>query len=865
MKNMRFARLLCGVLISGLLVSCMGLEESDPSSLGAPEINTFEVKDNGSLVFELSATVDESVAGRIAECGFYYGKDKSMSGAERIECKMIGSTFSADVTLRDYGETFYVCSYISNGSEGNEICSQVRMVSVQELESYVAFGELAVVSYDRETKVASVNVSYETKEGVDVTARGLCYGTSRDIAVSGDHVKASDISSESVIYDISGIEAGKTYYVRPYLYDGEELAYGGAQELHAYAVPVVDVRDVSEITSDGASFFCEVVDDCGKTIKSRGVVYVKGEAEPTMETGKVSVSGATGEYTVSLSGLSPNTFYSVRAYAENEKGVAYSTKKITFTTSIALPIITVSVGDKTSSSVNLTGKITSDGGEVPSEVGFYYSTSKDVDPAASIKVTGALSGSSFSADVTGLTRTTRYYVCAYAVNSIGESVSSVRTFTTKAELPVVETLSVMDITCLGAVCGGNVTDDGGTEITAKGIVWNTSPDPTVSLNTKTDEGIGAEEFISSMTGLAYSTKYYVRAYATNSAGTSYGEAKEFETDKVNISNVNDLSSGGTANCYVVSKSGINRFPAVKGNSSTSVGSVNSVEVLWESFGTSVVPSVGSLIKSAFYSDGYVLFETASSFREGNAVIAAKATNGTILWSWHIWLTDEPGECVYANNAGTMMDRNLGATSAIPGEVEALGLLYQWGRKDPFLGSSSISSDEEAKSTITWPSPVTSSASHGTKSYTVGHPTTFITRNETNYDWYYTGSSSTDNTRWQLEKTIYDPCPAGWQVPDGGSNSVWNKAGFTEQDYDDTDQGILFGVTVSSPATWYPATGYRAGGSGTLVYVGYYGRYWSFASDSFFAYMLSFERDGLVDTNVSATIRSDGLPVRCIRE
>ena len=109
----------------------------------------------------------------------------------------------------------------------------------------------------------------------------------------------------------------------------------------------------------------------------------------------------------------------------------------------------------------------------------------------------------------------------------------------------------------------------------------------------------------------------------------------------------------------------------------------------------------------------------------------------------------------------MMDRNLGATSATPGDVGALGLLYQWGRKDPFLGSSSNSSSATAKSTIKWPSAVSSNSSNGTIEYATAHPTTLIKYNGSNYDWYYTGSSSNDNTRWTTSssnKSIYDPCP-----------------------------------------------------------------------------------------------------------
>ena len=336
----------------------------------------------------------------------------------------------------------------------------------------------------------------------------------------------------------------------------------------------------------------------------------------------------------------------------------------------------------------------------------------------------------------------------------------------------------------------------------------------------------------------------------------------------------NLSEGGTANCYVISTKGYYSFKSVKGNSSTSVGTVSSVEVLWETFGTSTTPSVGDLIKSVSYVNGTITFQTADAFKEGNAVIAAKDVSGTILWSWHIWLTDEPQGQVYYNNAGTMMDRNLGATSATPGDVGALGLLYQWGRKDPFLGSSSISDDVKAKSTITWPSAVSSDSSNGTIEYATSHPTTFITSNLDNYDWYYTGDSSTDNTRWttsESTKSIYDPCPAGWRVPDGDSNGVWSKAkgssSYFSHSYDNTNEGMNFSGTVGGASTiWYPASGYRSA-SGALNNVGYYGYYWSTSpgsSYSYSAYSLNIGYDGDVLPSYNSN-RSCGCSVRCIKE
>ena len=341
--------------------------------------------------------------------------------------------------------------------------------------------------------------------------------------------------------------------------------------------------------------------------------------------------------------------------------------------------------------------------------------------------------------------------------------------------------------------------------------------------------------------------------------------------QIDVTTAKDLSALGTANSYIVSNKGTYSISAVKGNSGVSVGAITSVEVLWESYGTDEKPLKGSLVSCAKYENGKVYFKTSDTYREGNAVIAAKDASGEILWSWHIWLTDQPEEQEYYNNAGTMMDRNLGATSATPGDVGALGLLYQWGRKDPFLGSSSISSGTEAKSTITWPSVVSSNTTNGTIEYATSHPTTFITYNSSNYDWYYTGSSSTDNTRWQSEKTIYDPCPVGWRVPDGGSNGVWSTALGSSSDfandslYDSTNEGINFSGRFGSASTiWYPASGCRYYDDRSLYSVGSYGSYWSASPNGSGACLLDFGNGGYVYPSYD-NARAYGYSVRCLQE
>ena len=291
-----------------------------------------------------------------------------------------------------------------------------------------------------------------------------------------------------------------------------------------------------------------------------------------------------------------------------------------------------------------------------------------------------------------------------------------------------------------------------------------------------------------------------------------GDGNEGE-DEEDINTYADLSVAGTANCYLIQQAGDYKFKAVIGNTEATVGNVKTVEVLWESFGTDEMPNIGDLIASVSYKNGYIRFSTPDTFRDGNALIAAKNSKGTILWSWHIWCAEEGWqEQVYYNNAGTMMDRNLGATSATPGEVGALGLMYQHGRKDPFMGASSISSGELAVSTGTW-------------NITRGFSITEAQRNPMTF--YTYRAADTINPGWIFSmKTVHDPCPVGWRVPDGGENSVWAKAlgtsGEVSVSGDSINHGINFsGLFGDAESIWYPASGSRRWDSGAFRYSNYY--------------------------------------------
>lgn len=335
-----------------------------------------------------------------------------------------------------------------------------------------------------------------------------------------------------------------------------------------------------------------------------------------------------------------------------------------------------------------------------------------------------------------------------------------------------------------------------------------------------------------------------------------------EDDGIDLSTYTDLSAEGTANCYLVKAAGNYKFKAVQGNSDWSVGNVKKTEVLWETFGTDVMPNVGDLVTAVGYKNGYVYFSTPELFGNGNASIAVRNSKDVILWSWHIWCSEEGwNDHVYANNAGTMMDRNLGATSATPGDIGAFGLLYQWGRKDPFMGACAISGTTLAASTGSW----TTIRSSQTVDYAEENPMTFIC-----YPDWCTGMVAHDSDytkRWmESKKTMYDPCPVGYRVPDGGENGFWATAN-VKYTGDDTNRGIYWTLADGETTAWYPAVGWRGYDSGSLNSVGYVGYCWSASPNPIYGdyadilYFHYLDNVGPADSYN----RGCGYSVRCVLE
>jgi uncharacterized protein (TIGR02145 family) len=292
-------------------------------------------------------------------------------------------------------------------------------------------------------------------------------------------------------------------------------------------LPVVNTASVSSIGETSAASGGNITDDGGTSVTERGICW-STSAGPTLADSNTSDGTGIGVFSSSITGLSSNITYYVRAFATNPVGTSYG-NELSFTTAVTLltpTVTTIAISDIASTSATVGGEVTSDGGDAVSDRGIYYSLSADAETTGTKLTIGSGTGV-FSTSLTGLTEETTYYIKSYATNSVGTSYGAEETFTTLT-LPTLTTAAIRNITDVSASSGGDIADDGGATVTARGVCWSLTINPTTS-DSKTVNGTGAGIFTSSLTGLTSGTTYHVRAYATNSIGTSYGNEFIFGT------------------------------------------------------------------------------------------------------------------------------------------------------------------------------------------------------------------------------------------------------------------------------------------------------------------------------------------------
>ncbi len=304
--------------------------------------------------------------------------------------------------------------------------------------------------------------------------------------------------------------------------------------------PVVFTSSIYDITNNSSTCYIKILNETGTDnqppeIKEYGVCYAEVENVENCiySVSRYEYSSYDSVEYFTLTSLNNNTTYYVKGFVRTDFAVAYG-NEVSFKTQGAdsgLPIITTNIiTNITNNSAKSGGNVIDEGATNVTMKGVCWSTSPN--PTNNNVYYRTIDGSGageFVSEITGLNPNTTYYVRAYATNSYGTAYGSENSFTTSPQsTPIVSTSFVTDITTNSATIGVNVTNEGGSLVTSRGVCYSTQANPTIeSYYTSNGSGIGA--FIANITGLTPNIMYYVRAYATNSNGTAYGNQISFTT------------------------------------------------------------------------------------------------------------------------------------------------------------------------------------------------------------------------------------------------------------------------------------------------------------------------------------------------
>ena len=502
-----------------------------PKGTSLPKVATKSVTD--ILRAEGKATVlgeiQELGDPAYSERGFVYGttNDLSIANGTKVEVKNDGnSEYSAVLSDLALGHVYYIRAYAINTvgvAYGEELSADFTPI-----KPAVTTNDVTAITDDGK---ATFNATITNVGDPVYSERGFVYGKSTNPLIgSAEQLPVAGTGDGAYYKNVEGLDANIPYYVRAYLIYSQGTIYGEEKtfSVQKTSAPTVVTTSVSNISYTSATTGGVVTSDGGENVTERGVVYGTTE-NPTIDNHKISNGVGTGTFSCELTELKEGVTYYVRAYAINARGVSYG-EQVSFTTKTQLlaTLTTNEVTEITETTAVTGGEVTSDGGATVTERGVVYSTSQNPTTSSSKIVNGSGVGS-FICNLTNLKPNTTYYVRAYATNSKGTAYGTQVAFTTlQIYPPTLITTEATEVTETTAVVGGNVTDDGGANVTERGVVYSTSQNPTTS-NSKVTSGSGLGAFVCNLTNLKSSTTYYARAYAKNTKGTSYGEQVTFTT------------------------------------------------------------------------------------------------------------------------------------------------------------------------------------------------------------------------------------------------------------------------------------------------------------------------------------------------
>lgn len=291
-----------------------------------------------------------------------------------------------------------------------------------------------------------------------------------------------------------------------------------------------EISQIIDVTESSAIINFTLNSSGKEDIQSRGICIAM-ETNPTINDIKYEEHGnVLGQYTTKFENLQFNTKYHARPYIITDSKTIYG-NELSFTTkNVNIPtIITSTISSILQTSAVSGGKIESDGSSKITAKGVCWSKITNIPTVVNAKTIDNTDNGTFTSSLTSLEQNTTYYVRAYATNVAGIGYGQVISFTTSSYvLPIVTTSPISTIAETTGIGGGTVVSEGSNPVIERGLCWSTAPNPTISYP-KTRDGSGVGSFVSNLYSLQPFKTYYIRAYATSTAGTAYGENVTIKT------------------------------------------------------------------------------------------------------------------------------------------------------------------------------------------------------------------------------------------------------------------------------------------------------------------------------------------------